>query len=287
MCKESLGPLVSIIINCYNGEKYLKEAIDSIYLQSLSSWEIIFWDNVSTDNSSLIAKSYDKRLRYFLAKVHTPLGKARNLALKEAKGDYVAFLDCDDLFLPDKLKTQYSEMQKHKAILSYGGWIKINENGEELSEHKAVLKFGNQFESLLSRYIVNSQTIMIDNNFLIKNNINFDEKLSFSADHNLVLRIASQFPLLSIDKVLAKYRVHSKSLSRTKKLDKINDFNYTINFFKKQGIQKKYINFEYTALKAKFNLLLLDSIDERRYWLLPKLLVQYSISLAKLFLRQN
>ena len=278
------NPKVNIIMNCYNGEKYLKEAIDSIYIQSYPNWEIVFWDNASTDNSPIIAKCYDKKLRYFLAKKHSTLGVARNLALKEARGDYVAFLDCDDLFLPDKIKIQYSEMQENNAVLSYGGWTKIDEKGEELSVHKIAKKFGNQFESLLSKYIVNSQTIMIDNNFLIHNNMNFDEKLSFSTDHNLVLRIALHSPLLAIDKILAKYRVHDNSMSSTKKIDKINDFNYTINFFKEQGIQDKYINFELIALKAKYSLLLLDSIDEKKYWSLPKLFLQYSIYSVKHFL---
>ena len=88
--------LVSIIMNCYNCAKYLEEAIDSIYAQSYDNWEIIFWDNCSTDNSALIAKSYDSKLKYFLAKEHTALGRARNLAIKEAKGGYIAFLDSDD-----------------------------------------------------------------------------------------------------------------------------------------------------------------------------------------------
>ena len=58
-------PLVSIIINCYNGEKYLAEAINSIYAQTYKNWEIIFWDNASIDNSANIAKSYDKKLKYY------------------------------------------------------------------------------------------------------------------------------------------------------------------------------------------------------------------------------
>ena len=58
-------PLVSVIMNCYNGEKYLREAIDSIYAQTYTNWEIIFWDNASTDNSAEIAKLSDSRLKYF------------------------------------------------------------------------------------------------------------------------------------------------------------------------------------------------------------------------------
>ena len=63
-------PKVSVIMNCFNGERFLREAIDSIYSQTFTDWEIIFWDNASTDKSASIAKSYDKKLKYFLAKFY-------------------------------------------------------------------------------------------------------------------------------------------------------------------------------------------------------------------------
>ena len=115
--------LVSVIINCFNGEKYLREAIDSVYAQTYEDWEIIFWDNHSSDCSAEIAKSYDHKLKYFLAKEHTSLGEARNLALQEANGDYVAFLDSDDKYLPDKIKVQLAAMQESGLILSFSGWV--------------------------------------------------------------------------------------------------------------------------------------------------------------------
>ena len=146
--------LVSIVMNCYNSDKYLKEAIDSIYAQSFDNWEIIFWDNGSTDNSASIAKSYDDRLKYFFVENTTPLGEARSLALKEAKGDYVSFLDCDDVYLPDKISIQLNEMQSKNALLSYGGWIKINEEGEEIKKYELAAEFNNKFEELYVNYVV-------------------------------------------------------------------------------------------------------------------------------------
>ena len=77
-------PLVCVIMNCYNGEKYLREAIDSVYAQSYKNWEIIFWDNLSTDSSAKIAKSYDSKLRYFVGQETIPLGAARNKALSKS-----------------------------------------------------------------------------------------------------------------------------------------------------------------------------------------------------------
>src|SRR3989338_6378909 len=99
-------PLVSVIMNCYNGEQYLREAIDSVYAQTYKNWEIIFWYNASTDDTQRIATSYDSRLKYFRADVNTPLGQARNMALKKATGIYIAFLDSDDVHLPCALQRQ-------------------------------------------------------------------------------------------------------------------------------------------------------------------------------------
>ena len=103
----SENPLVSIIMNCYNGETFLHESIGSILNQTYKNWELVFWDNQSKDKSSEIFKSYkDKRLKYFLANQHTTLYKARNLAIEKSKGDYIAFLDTDDLWEKDKLELQ-------------------------------------------------------------------------------------------------------------------------------------------------------------------------------------
>jgi glycosyltransferase involved in cell wall biosynthesis len=99
-------PLVSIVMNCYNGEKYLREAIDSVYLQTYQNWEIIFWDNASTDSTAEIAKSYDEKLKYFKSQETTILGVARVQATKKATGKYIAFLDVDDIWIKDKLEKQ-------------------------------------------------------------------------------------------------------------------------------------------------------------------------------------
>ena len=106
--------LVSVIMNCYNGEKYLREAIDSVYSQTYKDWEIIFWDNASTDRSAEIAKSYNSKLKYFRGEKTIPLGAARNKALEKCSGDYVAFLDCDDLWMEDRLKKQMELMLRKK-----------------------------------------------------------------------------------------------------------------------------------------------------------------------------
>ena len=101
---NSKEPLVSVIMNCYNGEKYLKEAIDSVCAQTYENWEIIFWDNQSADQSAKIFQSYnDPRLKYHYAPIHTFLYEARNNAIEKARGEFIAFLDVDDWWYSEKL----------------------------------------------------------------------------------------------------------------------------------------------------------------------------------------
>ena len=100
-------PLVSIIMNCYNGEAYLHESIKSVLSQTYQNWELIFWDNKSKDNSAQIFKSYkDKRFKYFYADEHTTLYKARNLAIEKSQGELLAFIDTDDIWEHNKLELQ-------------------------------------------------------------------------------------------------------------------------------------------------------------------------------------
>ena len=109
-------PLVSIIINCLNGEKYLDKALKSVFNQIYTNWEIIFFDNNSTDKSYSILKKYkDKRIKYFKSKKIYKLYKARNLAVKKCKGKMVTFLDVDDWWAKNKLKKQVDFFLKYQT----------------------------------------------------------------------------------------------------------------------------------------------------------------------------
>ena len=97
-------PLISIIINCFNGEKYLKECLNSVEKQDFDDYEVVFWDNNSTDDSRLIYQSFsDERFKYFNDYEHVKWHHARNKALKQTKGKFITFLDVDDLWYPFKL----------------------------------------------------------------------------------------------------------------------------------------------------------------------------------------
>lgn len=205
---------VSIIMNCYNSDRFLKEAIDSVYAQTFKDWELIFWDNASTDRSAEIAKSYDSQLKYYLAEETTPLGEARNLAMKKAQGKYIAFLDCDDMYLPEKLEQQVKLMDEGDYALCYGSAIIIDEAGKDIRRDTVISDSGNVFSNLLHRYEINMQSVMIRRSILSAEALDFDTGMKYCPDYNLFMEIASRYPLGVIKDYLVKYRVVSDSLSK-------------------------------------------------------------------------
>ncbi len=246
-------PLVSVIMNCYNGEKYLREAIDSVYAQTYLNWEIIFWDNASIDASAEIAKSYDGKIKYFYANRNAPLGEARNLALSKAKGKYLAFLDTDDLYLPKKLEKQVNMMESTDYAMCYGSAIIINEQGDELKKRHIKTKSGYIFGDLLKHYNINMQSVMILRSILMKNKLNFDESLSFSPDYNLFMRIASIASVCVIEAFIVKYRKVGGSLSE-KSIDIAGvESKYTLDILSKNHVLRDNYSKQFVHAYAKVN----------------------------------
>lgn len=214
----SKPPLVSIIMNCLNCEKYVREAIDSVYSQSYINWEIIFWDNASTDRSAGIANSYDERVRYFKSPETYPLGKARNLAISESRGDYIAFLDCDDLWLPKKLEKQVPLFENnHKVGLVFCDTIFFDDRGKTRQIYsKNKPPRGMVFNDLLRNYFLSMETTVVRREALEALDEWFDEHLTVTEEKDLFLRIAYLFELDFVDEPLAKWRVHHESWTHTK-----------------------------------------------------------------------
>ena len=220
---------VSIIMNCYNGEKYLREAIDSVYAQSYKHWEIIFWDNASTDGTSQIAQSYDSRLRYFRAEVNTHLGPARNMALEKAKTTYIAFLDSDDIYLPHTLQRQVELMESADYGLVYAETLVIGEDGREIKRQKLRYSSGYILDKLLRRYEISMCSVMIRRSVIDEERLRFGEELQYCPEHNLFMKISAQHKIGVIHDPLVKYRWSSSSLSRKTRHLVSKEIKYTLD----------------------------------------------------------
>ncbi len=226
-------PLVSIIMNCYNGEKYLREAIDSVYAQNYKNWEIIFWDNASTDGTSQIAQSYDSRLKYFRAEVNTLLGPARNMALEKAKATYIAFLDSDDIYLPYTLKRQVELMESADYGLVYADTIIIDEEGKKIKRHKLRYNSGFILDDLLRRYDIPMCSVMIRRSVIDEEGLRFGEELQYCPEHNLFMKIAAQHKIGIIHDPIVKYRWSADSLSRKTRHLVSKEVEYTLDELQK------------------------------------------------------
>jgi len=211
------NPLVSIIMNCRNGEAYLRESIDSVYAQSYSNWEIIFWDNASMDSSAAIAKSYNAKLRYFKSAQGLTLGKARNMAMSEAKGRYLAFLDCDDKWLPQKLEKQVGVLESRKDVdFVYGNYFRLimPETDRLILALKGRQPEGNVFGRFLYNYPVNLQTVMLRMDVVNKLEAKFDDNFEVSEEFDFFIRILFKSKALYIDEPLSVYRLHQNMSSQ-------------------------------------------------------------------------
>lgn len=208
-------PLVSIIMNCFNGETYLAHAIKSVLLQTYRNFEVIFWDNQSNDNSAYIYKSFkDKRLRYYLATEHTSLYRARNLAIKKARGKLIAFLDTDDIWLKDKLSSQIEKFKNKKVNLVYSNYYILNQvTGLKKIAHKNKLPEGVIYEELLKNYFLGIGTVIIKKDIFFKKKNFFNERFNIIGDFDNFIRISKNNYFACIQRPLLIYRIHKKSFS--------------------------------------------------------------------------
>ena len=208
-------PKVSIIMNCHNGEKYLKKSISSVINQTYKNWELIFWDNKSTDRSEKIFKDFkDKRLRYFKSKNYFKLYKARNNAIKKCRGKFIAFLDTDDWWLKKKIQKQVNILEKNQSIpLIYSNWIIYNQK-KKLKKifYNSKLPSGKISQSLLDKYQINIGTVMIKKSILKK--FNFNENYEIIGDFDLFIKLSLKYMFLSIQEPLSYYRLHDNNFSK-------------------------------------------------------------------------
>jgi len=224
-------PLVSIIMNCFNGENFLKDSIESIKNQTYQNWEIIFWDNKSKDKSAKIFKSYDdKRFKYFDANKHTTLYEARNLAIEKSNGDFIAFLDVDDMWSKDKLEMQMGFFSNSDVGLVYSNlWIIKNNMNKKKIYTKKNLPQGFIYDNLIKNYNIGILTVVLRKKFYLKLKKKFDERFSIIGDFDLFLRLSKLCIFESVQKPLAFYRLHAGNLSAILKEKEIKEYEIWLN----------------------------------------------------------
>ena len=222
------SPLVSIVIPAYNCAAFIDEALQSIYQQTYSHWEIIVVDDGSTDATSSVLAPHLKRIRY-VAQENKGTAAARNAGLRRARGDLIAFLDNDDVWLPEKLQHQVGVMQawpdcglvftdgqtfteagvRRESVLSprLDSWLRAHATGDPL-----VAK-GCMFRKLLfANEISSASSVMLRREF-VEHAGGFDETISTADDYDLWLRVAREHAVAVIRRCLYMWRWHDASQS--------------------------------------------------------------------------
>ena len=228
-------PLVSVVINCFNGEKYLSDALDSVIAQTYKNWEIIFWDNKSTDKSAEIFKSYkDSRLKYYCASLHADiLYEARNYALKKTNGDFIAFLDVDDWWLPNKLEKQIPIFDDPDVGLVYGNlWRLFEKKNKKEIYRKKILPTGMISDELLHDYVIGSPTYVIRKKSLDGLDYHFNKHFHIIGDFDLNLRLAAKWKVNCVQDPVATARIHGQNVSLLHKNREIDELKVWHNKMK-------------------------------------------------------
>jgi glycosyltransferase involved in cell wall biosynthesis len=279
---ETEEPLVSIIMNCYNGEKYLREALDSVLAQTYQNWEVIFWDNQSTDKSAEIFKKYsDDRLKYLYAKKHTLLSEARNNAIEKSSGNYIAFLDADDWWIPEKLGKQIPLFDDPEVGLVCSNFVVVNEiKGSTKTYWKGNKPTGRILDELLKDYFVGLLTIIVRRATFESLASGFDSRFHVIGDFDLTIRIAENWKIDCVQETLAYFRFHGKNESVLHKELHIKELETWLDEMKKQPLVSAQDGFSKKADSCLY-LKALYQMEQNKVWEAVKIFWRISIGMTK------
>jgi glycosyltransferase involved in cell wall biosynthesis len=187
----------------------VRETLDSVFAQTCQDWEVIFWDNASDDGSSEIAASYGDKVRCFRSDTMVPLGTARALAYEQTKGDFVAILDADDIWLPKKLEKQLDLFQSDEGLgMTYCDATFFDQGGD----HQRLFRLnqphrGRVFSRLVRKNFMFSSSMMFRRTVLDELGCAFDDKFTRAQDYDLSLRVAYKYTVDYVDEPLLKWRM--------------------------------------------------------------------------------
>jgi len=218
--------LVSIITPSYKSAKFISQTIESVLAQTYENWEMIIVDDMSPDNSNEIIEEYikkDSRIKLIKLEKNSGPAVARNKAIKKAQGRYIAFLDADDLWMPDKLEKQIDSMQKNNYELTYTNYETMSEDGKKL---KNIIISPNKltYKELLKSNKIGCLSAIYDTKRIGKIYMPLIKKRQ---DFGLWLRVLKKVKYAyNVNEVLGVYRIMSNSVS-SNKIDLLK-YNYSL-----------------------------------------------------------
>ena len=206
-----MNDLVSIIMPSYNTAQYISQSIQSVLAQTYLNWELIIVDDCSTDNTENVVSVFlnDNRIKFLKNERNSGAAVSRNRALREARGKWIAFLDSDDLWEPEKLKKQIAFMENHEYHFSYTNYIEIDEesvpNGKSVTGPKRISKHG-----MYNYCWMGCLTVMYDADAVGLIQIADIKK---NNDYAIWLKVCKKANCYLLNETLARYRIRNGSIS--------------------------------------------------------------------------
>lgn len=234
-------PLVSIITPVYNAEKFLSETIKSIQSQTYKNWELLLVDDCSKDNSAKIIEEFkisDNRIKYIKLEKNSGASVSRNTGIKNAKGRFIAFVDSDDIWKPEKLEVQVKYMLENNLGFTFTSYRYMKEDGE-LTNKVAKAPSKINYNGLLKNTIIGCSTVVIDTDIVEYFEMPLVRRGQDTATWLQILR--KEKYAYGIDKDLVYYRLVGESLSSNKIIALKRTWNTYRNVEKLGLIKSSYV----------------------------------------------
>lgn len=265
---------VSVIINCHNGEKYLKKCISSVVNQKYQNFEIIFYDNFSNDRSKEIISTFmDERIKYFYSSNKLPLYQARNKALEHVTGEIIAFLDVDDWWDKNYLNGRKNAFNNKKYDIFYNNVFMFYENKKKYVKYKNYhLPSGKIHNSLSKDYFIIISGLIVRKEVFSKIG-KFNPNFNIIGDFDFVMRASKVFSFHAFDLPLTFYRIHQNNYSKMNSEIFFKEFYQWYKNQKETNDQNFIENKNYykeKLLSLEINFLLLNK--KKSFYLLCKIL---------------
>lgn len=205
-------PVVSVVIPAYNAERWLRETIDSVLVQSLPDFELIVINDASNDETGNVAKSAgDQRIRVVDNERNIGVASSRNVGIEVSRGEFIAFLDADDIAVPHRLERQVGFFRRNLDIGICGGWAQtFGSRSEVWTAHPR----HDQIKSeLLYRSAFIQSTVMLRRDLLVRHDLRYDPTFILSEDYELWTRCEDVVCMANLGEILVRYRIHDQNAS--------------------------------------------------------------------------
>lgn len=250
------SPKVTVAVSTYNREKYINDCINSVLEQSYQDFELIIIDDGSTDNTRDVVQKYnDPRIKYYYQN-NSGQNSARNAGINYASADYVALMDSDDVWHPEKLEKQVEILEENPDIgLVYCGTELIDKNGKSCGRKPLVTHSGHILDKLLmTNFLYNGSCPLFRKSCIERVGL-FDCSITRMTDWEFYLRFAIHYKFFGIDEYLLKYRIHNETMSHNFKDYESCGIKILEKVFNDEDLDSKYLKYKNEAIARRYSYL--------------------------------